>query len=204
VARASFRLTAAKALLFTAALVPAARLVYAILTGGDLTANPIEYITHQTGWYALLFLTLSLAATPTRRFTKWHVVIRFRRMLGLFSFFYGTLHFLTWLVFDKFFSIPDMVADVIKRPYITVGMATYVMLVPLAATSTQGMIRRLGGRRWNLLHRLAYVAAITAVAHFWWLVKSDVREPQRWAAGVTVLLGLRLWWRYQAAPSSRS
>ena len=206
-----------KVAVFVAALVPAARLVYLILTGGDLTANPIEYITHQTGWYGLLFLTASLSVTPVRRLTKWHVIIRFRRMLGLFAFFYGTLHFLTWLVFDKVFAVwpttsegrlralaAEMVADVVKRPYITAGMLTYLLLVPLAATSTEGMIRRLGGRRWNQLHRLAYVAAVTAVAHFWWLVKSDVREPQRWAIGIAVLLGLRVWWQYQAESSRRS
>jgi methionine sulfoxide reductase heme-binding subunit len=199
---------ALKTVIWLAALTPACLLVYAMLTGGDLTANPIEYITHQTGWYALLFLTISLSITPLRRLTKWHVLIRFRRLLGLFSFFYATLHLATWFVFDKVFALTGaegaaielwhaVVADVVKRPYITMGMATYLMLLPLAVTSTKGMIRRLGGKRWNRLHRLAYVAAITAVIHFWWLVKSDVREPQRWAAVVALLLGVRLWRVYQ-------
>lgn len=204
VARTPATIAALKTLIWIGALIPAGRLVYAILTGGDLTANPIEYITHQTGWYALLFLALSLAVTPVRRLTKWHPAIKFRRLLGLFSFFYATLHMATWLVFDKFFSIPDMIDDVVKRRFITVGMATFLMLLVLALTSTTGMIRRLGGKRWNRLHQLAYIAAITAVAHFWWLVKSDVREPQRWAVAVAVLLGLRVWWRYQARTPSRS
>jgi methionine sulfoxide reductase heme-binding subunit len=205
---------ALKTAIWLAALTPASLLVYAMLTGGDLTANPIEYITHQTGWYALLLLTISLSITPLRTFTKWHALIRVRRLLGLFSFFYATLHLATWFVFDKLFALTGsqgaaaelwqaVVADVVKRPYITMGMATYLMLLPLAVTSTKGMIRRLGGKRWNKLHRLAYVAAITAVIHFWWLVKSDVREPQRWAAVVAVLLGVRLWRVYQDTLTER-
>ena len=192
-----------KTLVFTAALVPVVRLVAGIFTG-DLTANPIEYITHQTGWFALAFLVASLSVTPVRRLTKWHVAIRFRRMLGLFAFFYGTLHLVTWVVLDHFFAFPEMIKDVVKRPFVTVGMATYLMLLPLALTSTTAMIRRLGGKRWNQLHRLAYVAGITAVTHFWWLVKSDVREPQRWAVAVALLLGVRTWWTFQARSSSRS
>jgi sulfoxide reductase heme-binding subunit YedZ len=206
---------AIKAVLWLAALTPASLLVYGILTGGDLTANPIEYITHQTGWYALLLLTLSLSITPIRRLTKWHRLIRFRRLLGLFAFFYGTLHVLTWLVFDKLFALIGtgspvsglwglVLEDVVKRPFITVGMATYVILLALALTSTQGMIRRLGGRTWNRLHQSVYIAAILAVVHFWWLVKSDVREPQRWALAVAVLLGIRVWWRYQDILAERS
>ena len=185
-----------KTLVFIAALVPCVQLIIGIATN-DLTANPIEYITHQTGWFALMFLTSSLSVTPVRKLTRWQPIIRFRRMLGLFAFFYGTLHLLTWFVFDKFFAIPAMVEDVMMRPFITLGMATYLMLFPLALTSTAGMVRRLGGKRWRTLHQLAYVAAITAVTHFWWLVKSDLREPQRWALGVALLLGLRAFWKYQ-------
>lgn len=203
---------AIKTAVWLAALTPAGLLVYALLTGGDLTANPIEYITHQTGWYALLLLTLSLSITPIRRLTKWHAMVRFRRLLGLFSFFYATLHLATWVVFDKILvtgaAASELwraaVEDVVKRPYITIGMVTYLMLLPLALTSTAGMIRRLGGARWNRLHQLAYIAAITAVIHFWWLVKSDVREPQRWAAAVAVLLALRVWWRYQSRTVRRA
>jgi sulfoxide reductase heme-binding subunit YedZ len=205
---------ALKTAIWLAALTPAGLLVYAILTGGDLTANPIEYITHQTGWYALLLLTISLSITPIRRLTKQHGLIRFRRLLGLFAFFYGTLHFLTWLVFDKLFALIGtgspvsglgamVVEDVVKRPYITVGMATFLILLVLAMTSTQGMIRRLGGKRWNRLHQLVYVAAILAVVHFWWLVKSDVREPLRWAVAIAVLLGIRAWWRCQGIVAAR-
>jgi sulfoxide reductase heme-binding subunit YedZ len=191
------RIAVLKTLVFIAALGPLGWLILGLFTD-NLSANPIEYITRATGWFALMFLTASLSVTPVRRVTKWHPIVRFRRMLGLFAFFYGTLHLLTWVVLDKFFDVPEMVADVFKRPFITVGMATYLLLVPLAATSTAGMIRRLGGRRWAQLHRLAYVAGITAVLHFWWLVKSDVREPQRWAVALAVLLGLRAWWAYQA------
>jgi len=191
------RIAVLKTLVFIAALGPLGWLIVGLFTD-NLSANPIEYITRDTGWFALMFLTASLSVTPVRRVTKWHPIVRFRRMLGLFAFFYGTLHLLTWVVLDKFFDVPEMVADVFKRPFITVGMATYLLLVPLAATSTAGMIRRLGGRRWAQLHRLAYAAGITAVLHFWWLVKSDVREPQRWAVALAVLLGLRAWWAYQA------
>lgn len=194
---------ALKALVFCGALLPLAWVGYRGYTG-DLTANPIEYITHHTGWFALMFLVSSLSVTPVRRLTGWQPIIRFRRMLGLFAFFYGTLHFSIWFVLDRFFSFTEMANDVVKRPFITAGMTTLLLLAPLAVTSTKGMIRRLGGQRWMRLHRLAYVAAITAVFHFWWLVKSDIREPRRWAIGVALLLGLRAWWMFQARLSSRS
>jgi sulfoxide reductase heme-binding subunit YedZ len=197
------RIAALKIPVFIAALVPLALLVAGAYTG-DLTANPIEYITHTTGWYALLFLTLTLCITPARRLTHWHWLIRFRRMLGLFAFFYATLHFLTWFVIDKFFSVADMAADVVKRPFITVGMTAYVVMVPLAVTSTSGWIRRLGGRRWAKLHQLVYVSALAAPLHFWWLVKSDVREPLRWLAVIVLLLGVRAWWTYRPKSLSRS
>ena len=182
-----------KAIVWVVALLPAARLTFLILTGGDLTPNPIEYITHQTGWYALLILLVSLAVTPARRLTGWHALIKFRRLLGLLGFFYVALHFATWFVFDKFFDVVEMGKDVAKRPYITVGMAGLLMLIPLAVTSTTGWIRRLG-RRWQRLHRLAYVVPVAGVLHFWWLVKSDIREPLAFGAATAVLLGVRLWW----------
>jgi methionine sulfoxide reductase heme-binding subunit len=191
-----------KVVLFVSALAPAALLVAGLFTD-DLGANPIEYITHQTGWFALAFLLASLTVTPVRRFTKWHEAIRVRRMLGLFAFFYATLHLLTWFVFDHTLDVIGMVEDVIKRPYITVGMAAFLMMLPLAATSNAAMIRRLG-RRWQALHRLAYAAAIAGVVHFWWLVKADIREPQRFALVLTVLLGLRAWWTFRASRLSRS
>jgi sulfoxide reductase heme-binding subunit YedZ len=182
--------------------VPAALLAAGLLTD-DLGANPVEYITHQTGWFALAFLFASLTVTPVRRLTGWHEVIRLRRMLGLFAFFYATLHLLTWFVFDHALDVGGMVEDVMKRPYITVGMTAFALMVPLAATSTAAMIRRLG-RRWQLLHRLAYVSAAAGVVHFWWLVKADIREPRRWALALAVLLGLRVWWIFRARRFSRS
>ena len=191
-----------KAALFVTALVPASLLVAGVFTD-DLGANPIEYITHETGWFALAFLVVSLTITPLRRVTGWHEIIRVRRMLGLFAFFYATLHLLTWFVFDHMLDVTGMLDDVVKRPYITVGMAAFVMMLPLAVTSNALMIRRLG-RRWQMLHRLAYGAAIAAVVHFWWLVKADIREPQRWALALAVLFGIRAWWTFRVRLLSRS
>ena len=196
------RFAVVKRVIFVAALVPAARLVVGAFTG-DLTANPIEYITHQTGWWALAFLTASLAITPLRRLTGRHEVIRLRRMLGLYAFFYATLHLLIWITLDNFFDLPTMVEDVVERPFVTMGMATWVILLALALTSTTASVRRLG-RRWQQLHRLVYVAAAGAVVHFWWLVKADTREPVRWAVAIGVLLLFRLWWMNRARLSWRS
>ena len=184
-----------KPLVFAAALTPAALLVYGFYTN-DLTANPLDYITDQTGTWALSFLVISLSVTPIRRLTGWNPIIKLRRMLGLFSFFYALLHMLTWVVLLNFFDVNEMVKDVFERPFITVGMATFLVLLALAVTSNQFSIRRLG-RRWQRLHRLAYAAAIGAVIHFWWLVKEDVTEPRRWLVIVTLLLGLRAWWAWK-------
>ena len=178
--------------IFAAALVPAAALVYGFFTN-DLTANPIDYITDTTGYTAITLLMISLAITPLRRLTGRNDLIRLRRMLGLLAFFYACLHFSTWLVLDWFFDFASMAADVVERPFITMGMLTFLLLIPLAATSTAGMIRRLG-KRWQQLHRLVYVAGITAVIHFWWVVKADFREPRFFALALTVLLGFRAWW----------
>jgi sulfoxide reductase heme-binding subunit YedZ len=191
-----------KRIIFVAALIPAARLVVGAFTG-DLTANPVEYITHQTGWWALTFLTISLSITPLRRCTGRNEVIRLRRMLGLYAFFYATLHLSTWILLDNFLDTVMMVEDIFERPFVTVGMATYLILLALAVTSTAGWVRRLG-RRWQRLHRLVYVASLGAVVHFWWLVKADTREPQRWAVAVIVLLGFRLWWINRSRLSWRS
>jgi sulfoxide reductase heme-binding subunit YedZ len=185
-----------KPAVFAAALAPAAALVYNFSTG-DLTANPLEYITDQTGTWALAFLVISLCVTPLRRFTGWNPIIRLRRMLGLFAFFYACLHMLTWVVLLNYFDVQAMVEDVVERPFITVGMATFLILLALAVTSNQFSIRRLK-RRWQSLHRLVYLAAIGGVVHFWWLVKSDTTEPYRWALAVAVLLGLRVWWASRA------
>ncbi len=188
-------ITLLKAVAFAAALVPAAALVYNFYTQ-NLTANPGDYITDQTGTWALTLLVISLTITPLRRLTKWNDLIKLRRMLGLFSFFYATLHMLTWVVLIHFFEWSFMIEDVVKRPFITIGMATFLILLVLALTSNRLAIRKLG-RRWQKLHRLVYVAAIGAVIHFWWLVKADTTEPQRWALAVAVLLGFRMWWAWR-------
>lgn len=181
-----------KSIIFIAALIPAAMLVsYAVR--GDLTANPIEFITHWTGDWAIRFLVITLAVTPLRRVTGWNPIIRLRRMLGLFSFFYATLHFLTWFVLDWFFDFRQMAKDVAMRPFITLGMATFVMLLALALTSTQKSIRRLG-RRWTQLHRLIYVAAVTALLHFWLARKTVVPQFQVVLVAAVLLLGFRAWW----------
>ena len=189
-------ITVLKAAIFAAALVPAAALVYGYYTN-DLTANPGDYITDQTGSWALAMLVISLGVTPLRRITKWNDLIRLRRMIGLFAFFYATLHMLTWVVLFHFFDLSFMIEDVVMRPFITIGMATFLILLALAVTSNRFSIRRLG-RRWQSLHRLVYVAAILAVIHFWWLVKADITEPQRWAIAVAGLLGFRVWWTWRA------
>jgi len=188
-------ITLIKAVIFAAALVPAAALVYSFYTN-DLTSNPLDYITKQTGWWSLALLVITLTVTPIRRFTGWNQIIRLRRMLGLFSFFYAVLHLLTWIVLGSLFDLPTMIEDVVKRPFITIGMATFLILLSLAVTSNQWSLRRLG-RRWQSLHRLVYLAAVGAVVHFWWLVKADITEPRRWAFGVAGLLGLRVWWAWR-------
>jgi sulfoxide reductase heme-binding subunit YedZ len=187
---------------FAAACLPAAALVYGFYTN-DLTANPGDYITDQTGSWTLALLVISLTVTPLRRLTGWNELIRLRRMLGLFAFFYATLHMLTWVVLFHYFDLTFMIEDVVERPFITVGMATFLILLALAVTSNRFAIRRLG-RRWQRLHRLVYVAAIGGVVHFWWLVKADTTEPQRWAAAVAVLLTFRLWWTWRTRQPSRS
>jgi sulfoxide reductase heme-binding subunit YedZ len=159
---------------------------------GELTANPIEYITHQTGDWTMIFIVMTLAVTPARKLLRLPELIRFRRMFGLFAFFYGLLHFSTWIGLDKFFDWPEMLADVRKRTFITAGFTGFVLMIPLALTSTAGWIRRLGGKRWRALHRLIYVTAICGVVHYYWLVKSDHRKPLFYGALVTLLLGLRL------------
>jgi methionine sulfoxide reductase heme-binding subunit len=190
-----------KVVVFLLCLVPAGRLVWlavhALLQGLPLetylSANPIEFITHRTGDWLLRFIVITLAITPLRRLLKMPQLIRFRRMLGLFAFFYGCLHFSTWMVLDKFFDWSDMWADVHKRPFITVGFLGFLLMVPLAVTSTAGWIRRLGGKRWQMLHRAIYVTAIAGVVHYYWLVKSDVHKPIEYGLLIGVLLLWRLW-----------
>jgi len=197
-----------KIFVFVAALGPLTWLVWAALTG-NLSANPLSDITNETGVWTLRFVCITLAVTPLRRLTGWHAAIRFRRMMGLFAFFYGTLHFLTYVIVDRFAGLdfPDgMLAwstvtnlaksvgeDIYKRPFITVGFTAWLTMVPLAATSTAGMIRRLGGRRWNLLHRLVYATGVLGVIHYWWLVKADVSRPRTYAIVVASLLAFRVY-----------
>jgi sulfoxide reductase heme-binding subunit YedZ len=172
----------------------------------DLTANPIEAITHATGDWTMRFLILTLAVTPLRKLLRRPLLIRFRRMLGLFAFFYACLHFTTYIWLDKFFNLHEMLADVAKRRFITVGFAAFVLLIPLAITSTAGWIRRLGGKRWRMLHRAIYAGAVLGVIHYYWLVKSDERKPLQYAAIVGVLLlwrvALRLLDRSKRAASA--
>jgi sulfoxide reductase heme-binding subunit YedZ len=201
-----------KPLAFLAALGPAAWLVWAALTD-HLSANPLSDITNETGIWTLRFLCITLAITPLRRITGWNAAIKFRRMAGLFAFFYGTLHFLTYVIVDRFAGLdfPNGIvsltivrnlaasigADIYKRPFITIGFAALTLMVPLAATSTAGMIRRLG-RKWQTLHRLVYASASLGVIHYWWLVKADIRSPLMYASIVGLLLLFRVWRRKRA------
>ena len=179
-------------------LTPFGLLVRRALTGG-LGANPVEFITLKTGFWTLTLLMITLAITPARRITGWNQLVQFRRLIGLFAFFYATLHFLTYITFDHFFDLSGIADDIMERPYITVGFTAFVLLIPLAATSTKGWIRRLG-RRWQLLHRLIYISAAFAVLHFYWKksAKADVHEPLIFATILAVLLLSRLLWQRRA------
>jgi sulfoxide reductase heme-binding subunit YedZ len=179
-----------KALIFSLSLVPLGYLAWRAWNQ-DLTANPIEYITHFTGDWTIRFLVFTLAVTPLRKILNLPDLIRFRRMVGLFAFFYGFLHFSTYIGVDKFFDFHEIWGDIAKRPYITAGFTAFVLMIPLAATSTAGWIRRMGGRQWQRLHRLVYVSAIAGVIHYYWLVKSDIRKPLLYALLVGLLLGFR-------------
>ena len=199
--RSTFSLTRAqwvrwvlKPAIFVVSLVPLAWLVADGFTD-RLGANPVETIRLYTGDWTLRFLLVTLAVTPLRRLTGWNTVLRLRRMLGLFAFFYAVLHFVSYIWLDQFFMFDLIIEDVFDRPYITVGVASFLLLIPLALTSANAMIRRLGAKRWQRLHRLAYVAAIGGVFHFLWLVKSDVSQPAIYGAVLSVLLGYRVaWW----------
>jgi len=180
-----------KAALFALCLIPLARLAW-LGTHRGLGANPIEYITHSTGWWTLSFLLITLSVTPLRRLTGWNWLLRLRRMLGLFAFFYVSLHFTTYIWLDQFFDWRGMLKDIAKRPFITVGFTAFVLLIPLAATSTNAMVRRLGAKRWQRLHRAVYVIATLGVLHFWWLVKKDIREPLLFGTLLGLLFLIRL------------
>jgi sulfoxide reductase heme-binding subunit YedZ len=179
-----------KPVVFVAALAPALGLVYALFTGG-LGVNPAETLQLSTGLWTFRFLLAALAITPVRRITGWNRIIQFRRMLGLFTFFYATLHVLTWIVLDHYFAWDEAAADIVKRPFITAGMVAFTLMIPLALTSTKGWIRRLG-RRWQLLHRLIYVSGLAAALHFIWKGKVVYGEPVYYAAALVGLLGFRV------------
>ena len=199
-----------KPIVFLASLAPFCWIAWAAYSG-NLSANPLQDITHDTGDWTIRFICITLAITPLRRITGWNGLIRFRRMAGLYAFFYGSLHFLIYAIADRFASLvdfPDGIVswdtaerwlaavweDIAKRPYITVGFTALLLMLPLAVTSTAGWIRRLGGRRWNRLHRLIYVTAVLGVVHYWWLVKADIRRPAMYGLLVALLLGVRLVW----------
>jgi len=216
-----------KPVVFVASLVPAVYLGLQVLKTlgyltwsavADLSANPLSDVTNGTGDWTIRFVCIALAVTPLRRLTGWNIVIRFRRMLGLFAFFYATLHFLTYVGLDRLAGLDfpngivslttvrllaaSIAADIYKRPFITIGFTGFVLMIPLALTSTTGMIRRLGGRRWQTLHRLIYLTGVAAVLHYWWLVKADIRKPAMYGAIVVALLGFRVYWaRAHAKPA---
>lgn len=184
---------AIKATLFVLALLPLARLVAGVVAFPDwLGTNPAEYVTRSVGDWTLRFLLITLAITPLRRLTGWNWLLRLRRMLGLFAFFYGVVHFASYVAFDHVFEIGEILKDVVKRPFITVGVAALLLMTPLAVTSTNAMVRRLGARRWTALHRIVYPIAILGVVHFWMMVKRDVTEPAIYAVVLAALLGYRV------------
>ncbi len=206
--------------MFLAALGPFFYLVWAALTG-NLSANPLADLTNETGVWTLRFLALSLAVTPLRKLTGWNPFIKFRRMIGLYAFFYGTLHLLTYVIADRFAGLDQaggwveaisgghvpggaLIAstvrglaksvgeDIYKRPFITIGFAAWITMLPLAITSTAGWIRRMGGKNWNRLHKVVYLTGILGPLHYWWLVKADVSRPLTYAAVIAIFLGTRV------------
>ena len=193
-----------KGIVFALALVPVIKLaVAAFFFPQWLGTNPAEFITRSTGDWTLRFLLLTLAITPARRLSGWNWLLRLRRMLGLFAFFHVIVHFSSYIAFDHVFDVAEIAKDIAKRPFITVGFTAFLLLTPLAATSTNAMVRRLGARRWTSLHRLVYPIGMLGVLHFWWMVKRDITEPAIYALVLTLLLGARLLWaaRQRAGPA---
>ncbi|MBP7394838.1 MAG: sulfoxide reductase heme-binding subunit YedZ [Zoogloea sp.] len=190
------QLSAIKSALFLVCLIPAF-LLWRGFELDTLGANPIETITRSLGEWTLRFLLITLTVTPLRKYTGWHWLIRLRRMLGLFTFAYGVSHLLTYVWLDQFFDWEAIARDIIKRPFITVGFAALMLMLPLAVTSSNYAIRKLGGRRWQSLHRAIYPIAILGCVHFWWLVKKDVTWPLVYTVITVALLGIRAWWREQ-------
>lgn len=189
----------AKFVLFVNGLVPLALMLWDVYRK-RVGANPLEFVTRTTGMLALVFLIISLAVTPLRRTTGLNWLIRFRRMLGLFAFFYGFLHLLTYVAFDRFFHLTTIPTDILKRPFIAVGVTAFMLMLPLAITSTDAMVKRLGGKRWALLHRAVYLSGALAVLHYYMLVKSDIRLPITFAFILGALLGFRLLTHYYKTP----
>ena len=188
-----------KILIFVNALVPLALIGYDALRG-NLGANPIEFFLRTTGVLTLVFLLITLAITPLRKRFGWNGLVKFRRMLGLYAFFYGFLHLTTYSIFDKSFDLAAIIADVWQRPFIALGMLAFFLLIPLAVTSTNGMIKRLGGKNWAKLHKLTYAAAILGVAHFWMIVKSDLTYPLIFAVTLLILFGYRVFGEQKPKP----
>jgi sulfoxide reductase heme-binding subunit YedZ len=188
------QLSTIKGAVFIAALLPFLWGAWRVFQGE--LVEPLEFITHETGDWALYMLCITLAVTPLRRLFGWNWLVKLRRMFGLFTFFYALLHFTAFFWFDHFFDVAAMLRDVAKRPFILVGFSAFVLLIPLAATSTNAMIKRLGGKRWQWLHRLIYLIAPLAVLHFWWMkaAKNNLAQPALFATIVIVLLGMRLYW----------
>ena len=192
--------TAFKVFLFIAALIPLAYLVVGAFFFPEwLGANPAEYITRSIGDWTLRLLLATLAITPLRKMTGWNWLLRLRRMLGLYTFFYALLHLSAYVSFDHVFDVAEILKDIVKRPFITVGFTCLVLLIPLAVTSTNAMVRRLGAKRWQSLHRLVYLIAPLAVLHFWWMVKRDLTEPVVYALLLALLLGYRLYFRVRGS-----
>lgn len=189
--------------LFIACLVPLAWYAWAAQADA-LGANPIEAVTRGLGTWALNFLLITLAVTPLRKLSGWAWLGRLRRMFGLFAFFYAAMHLVTYLWFDQFFDWAAIARDIVKRPFITVGVVCFILLLPLAATSNAYAIRRLGGRRWQELHRSVYAIAVLAVLHYAWMVKADISRPLLYALAVAVLLGARAWWRVEELRRQRA
>jgi sulfoxide reductase heme-binding subunit YedZ len=198
-----------KPIVWILCLAPLGFLVYDGFTD-NLTANPIEKVTNTTGIWTLRLIVATLAITPLRWLTHINQLVNYRRVLGLFAFFYGTLHFTIYVVTTFFvggfseFDASGLGADLINRPYITAGFTAFVLMIPLAITSTTGWIRRMGGKRWNLLHRLIYITALAAVLHYFWKVKLDATYPIYYGIGVAFLLAFRLWRNYRPKPASQS
>ncbi len=184
-----------KAVIFLNGLVPLTLLLWDVYRK-QVGANPLEFVTRTTGMLTLVFLTITVALTPARKITRLNWLVKFRRMLGLYAFFYGSLHLLTYVWFDRFFNFPSMVRDIVQRPFVAVGMTAFFLMVPLAITSTTKMVKRLGGKRWGKLHKLIYLAAIAGVLHYWMLVKSDTRLPLTFGFVLLLLLGYRLLIKY--------